>query len=112
MFSEKTSIRDVAELEELLSEPAEATVRALTELKGDIVVLVSRGKWAQLLRAWQKGRLRLMFKRRVIGVSSISTPGLETQLREWEIDGPMRSTGPEIIWLSFRKLPTSSTWPA
>ena len=39
MLSEKTSIRDVAELEELLSEPAEATVRALTELEGDIVVL-------------------------------------------------------------------------
>jgi len=37
--SEKISIRDVAELEELLSEPTEGAIRALSALDGDIIVL-------------------------------------------------------------------------
>jgi nucleoside-diphosphate-sugar epimerase len=86
MFSEKTSIRDVAELEELLSEPAEATVRALSELKGDIVVLGVAGKMGPTLARMAKRASETNVKRRVIGVSRFSTPGLELQLREWKIE--------------------------
>jgi nucleoside-diphosphate-sugar epimerase len=87
MLSEKTSIRDVAELEELLSEPAEATVRALNELKGDIVVLGVAGKMGPTLaRMAKRASETANVKRRVIGVSRFSTPGLEVQLREWGIE--------------------------
>jgi nucleoside-diphosphate-sugar epimerase len=87
MLSEKTSIRNVAELEELLSEPAEATVRALAKLEGDIVVLGVAGKMGPTLARMAKRAFEIAdVKRRVIGVSRFSTPGLELQLREWGIE--------------------------
>jgi len=87
MSSEKTSIRDVPELEELLSEPAEATVRALTELEGDIVVLGVAGKMGPTLaRVAKRASETANVERRVIGVSRFSTPGLERQLTEWGIE--------------------------
>jgi nucleoside-diphosphate-sugar epimerase len=87
MLSEKTSIRDVAELEELLSQPAEATVRALTELKGDIVVLGVAGKMGPTLaRMAKRASETADIQRRVIGVSRFSSPGQELQLRDWGIE--------------------------
>ena len=87
MLSEKTSIRDVAELEELLSQPAEATVRALTELKGDIVVLGVAGKMGPTLARMAKRASEMAdVQRRVIGVSRFSSPGQELQLRAWGIE--------------------------
>ncbi len=87
MSKEKTSIRDIEELEERLSEPTEATVRSLTELDGDIVVLGVAGKMGPTLaRMARRASESAEVKRRVIGVSRFSSPGLELQLREWGIE--------------------------
>ncbi|MBI3475393.1 MAG: NAD-dependent epimerase/dehydratase family protein [Acidobacteria bacterium] len=80
-------MRDVAELEARLSEPAESTVRALTELEGDIIVLGVAGKMGPTLaRMAKRASDAAHVKRRVIGVSRFSTPGLELQLSEWGIE--------------------------
>ena len=87
MSSQKTSIRDVAELEERLSEPTESTVRSLTEVEGDIVVLGVAGKMGPTLaRMAKRASETANVKRRVIGVSRFSSPGQELQLREWGIE--------------------------
>lgn len=87
MLSEKTSIRDVAELEDLLSEPTEATVRSLTQLEGDIVILGVAGKMGPTLaRMAKRASDAAGVNRRVIGVSRFSAPAQELQLREWGIE--------------------------
>jgi len=81
MSPEKTSIRDVTELEELLSEPPEATVRSLGNLDGDIVILGVAGKMGPTLaRMAKRASDTAGVKRRVIGVSRFSSQGLESQL--------------------------------
>jgi nucleoside-diphosphate-sugar epimerase len=87
MLSEKTSIRDVAELEELLSEPTEATVRSLTGLGGDIVILGVAGKMGPTLaRMAKRASDAAGIKRRVVGVSRFSSPRVELQLMKWGIE--------------------------
>lgn len=54
MSGERSSIKDVAELEELLSEPSEAVVRTLSELDGDILVLGVGGKMGPTLSRMAK----------------------------------------------------------
>lgn len=54
MLHEKTSIRDVEELEALLSEPTESTVRSLGALEGDIVILGVGGKMGPTLARMAK----------------------------------------------------------
>jgi nucleoside-diphosphate-sugar epimerase len=87
MPGEKTSIQDVNELEELLSEPTDGTIRALAALDGDILVLGIGGKMGPTLarmakRAWEMAGV----KRRVIGVSRFSSSALEKQLHAWGIE--------------------------
>ena len=87
MSSEKTSIRDVVELDDLLSEPTDATVRALDELEGDIVILGVAGKMGPTLaRMAKRASDGAGVKRRVIGVSRFASPGLELQLRDCGIE--------------------------
>ncbi len=87
MSLEKTSIRDVAELEDLLSEPPEATVRSLGGLDGDIVILGVTGKMGPTLaRMAKRASDAAGVKRRVIGVSRFSSPDLEDQLRTWGVE--------------------------
>jgi nucleoside-diphosphate-sugar epimerase len=87
MSNQKVSIRDVADLEEQLSRPTEATVCALAELKGDIVVLGVAGKMGPTLaRMAKRASETADVQRRVIGVSRFSSPGQELQLREWGIE--------------------------
>jgi nucleoside-diphosphate-sugar epimerase len=82
------SIRDIEDLEEVLSEPTEATIRAMGELKGDLVVLGVGGKMGPSLARMAKRASDLAgVNRRVIGVSRFSaSSGLQQQLRSWGIE--------------------------
>ncbi len=84
---EMTSIRDVAELESLLSEPMESTVRCLRELEGDILILGVGGKMGPTLaRMAKRASEAAAVKRRIIGVSRFSSRALEDQLQSWGIE--------------------------
>ena len=81
------AIRDVSQLEDLLSEPTEAVVEAIGRLQGDILVLGVGGKMGptlarMALRASQAAGIR----RRVIGVSRFSSPGLRQHLESQGIE--------------------------
>jgi nucleoside-diphosphate-sugar epimerase len=81
------SIRDVAHLEELLSQPTEGVVRALTNLPGDILVLGVGGKMGPTLARMAKRASDMAgVKRRIIGVSRFSSSALENQLNTWGIE--------------------------
>jgi nucleoside-diphosphate-sugar epimerase len=89
--SYKKSIRDVEELEELLSEPTAGAIDAMSALDGDILVLGVGGKMGPTLARMAKRASELAgVKRRVIGVSrfSASSPesALEHQLQAWGIE--------------------------
>src|ERR1700682_6413359 len=87
MPGEKTSIQDVNELEELLSEPTEGTTRALAALDGDILVLGVGGKMGPTLARMAKRASEMAGgKRRVIGVSRFPPSTLERQLHDWGIE--------------------------
>ena len=85
---EKTSIEDVNELDELLSEPGEATVRALRDLDGDILLLGIGGKIGPTLaRMARRASERAGVTRRVIGVSRFSSSStLREQLHAWGVE--------------------------
>jgi len=75
------AIRDVEHLEELLSEPTDGVIETMGRLEGDLLVLGVGGKMGPTLarmavRASQAAGVR----RRVIGVSRFSTPGLQQRL--------------------------------
>lgn len=82
------SIRDVEGLEENLSEPNEATIRAMGELKGDLVVLGVGGKMGPTLARMAKMASDLAgVSRRVIGVSRFSALSpLKERLHSWGIE--------------------------
>src|SRR5487761_1745790 len=83
----QNSIRDVAALEDLLSEPTAATVKAMAALEGDIVILGVGGKMGPTLARMAKRASDLAgVSRRVIGVARFSTGGLEEQLQSWGIE--------------------------
>jgi len=81
-------IRDIAELDDALSEPTEATIRALASVEGDIVVLGVGGKMGPTLaRMAVKASQRAGVSRRVIGVSRFSgSPDLQERLRCWGVE--------------------------
>ncbi|HEX2597306.1 MAG TPA: NAD-dependent epimerase/dehydratase family protein [Terriglobales bacterium] len=81
------SIRDVAELEDVLSEPTPGVIETLRSLEGDIIVLGVGGKMGPTLarmarRASDLGNV----ERRIIGVSRFSSSKLEAQLQSWGIE--------------------------
>jgi nucleoside-diphosphate-sugar epimerase len=85
--SQKASIRDLEELNELLSEPTEATVRALTAVKGDIVILGVGGKMGPTLaRMAKRASEDAGIRRKVIGVSRFSSDQCERQLHAWSVE--------------------------
>ena len=87
MLTNVTSIQDIAQLEELLSEPTEGVVRTLGSLDGDIVILGAAGKMGPTLARMAKRASEVAgVKRRVIGVSRFSSPALENQLQSWGIE--------------------------
>jgi nucleoside-diphosphate-sugar epimerase len=88
LASEKSSIRNVEELEEILSEPTEAAIQTMAALDGDLVVLGVGGKMGPTLVRMAKRASDLAgVKRRVIGVSRFTTPSrLEDQLQSWGVE--------------------------
>ena len=81
---QKTSVRDIEELDELLSEPTEAVIRTLAALDGDILVLGVGGKMGPTLARMAKRASEIAeVSRCVIGVSRSSSPKLESQLQSW-----------------------------
>src|SRR5262249_31769917 len=87
MPSEKTSIRNVAELEELLSEPTEGVLRTLGALEGDILILGVGGKMGPTLaRMAKRASVGAGVRRRVIGVARFSSSSLEQQMLSWGVD--------------------------
>ncbi len=87
MPSEKTSIRDVTELEDLLSAPTDGAIQALGSLDGDIVILGVGGKMGPTLARMAKRASQIAgVKRRVIGVSRFSSATLERSLQAWGIE--------------------------
>jgi len=87
MSTSLTSIQDVEQLEELLSEPTEGLVRSLGRLAGDIVVVGVGGKMGPTLaRMAKKASERAGVKRRVVGVSRFSSSSIEDRLQAWGIE--------------------------
>ncbi|MGB7844697.1 MAG: NAD-dependent epimerase/dehydratase family protein [Candidatus Acidiferrum sp.] len=87
MSSDRTSIQDVAQLEELLSEPSDGVIHAMGALDGDIVVPGVGGKMGPTLARMAKKASEIAgVKRRIIGVSRFSSPSLERQLHAWGIE--------------------------
>ena len=87
MVHEKTAIHDVAELENLLSEPTEETIRALGALQGDILILGVGGKIGPTLaRMAKRASEAAGVKRRIIGVARFSSPAFEQQLQAWGVE--------------------------
>jgi nucleoside-diphosphate-sugar epimerase len=91
MPSDLDSIRDVAHLEELLSEPTAGAIGAMSALDGDIVVLGVAGKMGPTLARMAKLASEMAgVKRRVIGVSRFSSSSpdspVERQLQSWGVE--------------------------
>src|SRR6266480_6767923 len=84
---QKSSVRDIEELDELLSEPTEAVIRTLAALQGDILVLGVGGKMGPTLaRMARRASDAAGISRRVIGVARFSSANLEKQLNSWGVE--------------------------
>jgi nucleoside-diphosphate-sugar epimerase len=83
----RNSIRDIAELEDLLSEPTEGAIRALAGLHGDIVILGVGGKMGPTLARMARRASQISgLPRRIIGVSRFSSSKLAQQLQDWGVE--------------------------
>jgi nucleoside-diphosphate-sugar epimerase len=72
----RSAIRDVAELEDLLSEPSDQAIAALAQVPGDILVLGVAGKMGpSLARMARRASDLAGTPRRIVGVARFSTPG-------------------------------------
>ena len=81
------SIAGIDELELLLSEPHESTLRALARLPGDVLVLGAGGKMGPTLARMAKTASDLTATpRRVIAVSRFSSSQLRERLQSWGIE--------------------------
>jgi dTDP-4-dehydrorhamnose reductase len=80
------SIRDAEQLEEMLSRPTPDVVAAMGSLEGDLIVLGVGGKTGpSLARMARRASDAAGVRRRVIGVSRFSEPGLRERLESHEI---------------------------
>jgi nucleoside-diphosphate-sugar epimerase len=87
MASNQTSIQDVEQLEQLLSEPTRGAIQAMGALDGDIAVLGVGGKMGPTLARMAKRASEMArVKRRVIGVARFSSPTLEHRLQTWGVE--------------------------
>lgn len=85
---EKRTIRNIEELEDILSEPTKAVIHAMGALKGDLVILGVGGKMGPTLARMAKRASDLAgVTRRVIGVSRFSASSrLEERLHSWGVE--------------------------
>jgi nucleoside-diphosphate-sugar epimerase len=82
-----SSIRDDAQLEDLLSEPTPGAIEALARLEGDLLLLGVGGKMGPTLaRMARRASDVAGVRRRVIGVARFSSSGLEEQLRSQGVE--------------------------
>src|SRR4051812_15480524 len=82
-----SDIRDVAELEDRLSEPSPGAVEALRRLDGDLIVLGAGGKMGPTLaRMARRASDQAGRRRRVLAVSRFGEPGLEDRLSSWGVE--------------------------
>jgi len=80
-------IRDVAHLEELLSEPSEGVLGALERLDGDLMFLGVGGKMGPTMARMARRAFDLLGKKhRVIGVARFSSNRAESSLREHGVE--------------------------
>ncbi len=80
-------VQSIEQLEDLLSEPSDAAVRAMGQLEGDVIVLGVGGKMGPTLARMALRASELAgVKRRVIGVSRFSNAAEESKLRGWGVD--------------------------
>ncbi len=80
-------IRDVDQLEEVVSEPSEALMKSLSRVPGDILILGVGGKMGPSLARMAKRASELAgVSRRVIGVARFSEPELESKLQAHQIE--------------------------
>jgi hypothetical protein len=87
MASNPTSIQNVEQLEQLLSEPTRGAIQAMGALDGDIAVLGVGGKMGPTLARMAKRASEMAgVKRRVIGVARFSSPTLERRLQTWGVE--------------------------
>jgi nucleoside-diphosphate-sugar epimerase len=81
------SIRDVQQLEELLSEPSPAAIDALRRCPGDVVVLGVGGKMGPTLARMTRRALDAVGSpARVVGVSRFSAPGRQQALEQHGVE--------------------------
>ena len=121
-----TSIRDVNQLEQVLSEPTEAAITAMSRMQGDVLLLGAGGKMGpSLARMVQRASDEANVDRRVIAVScfteklveeSLSALGITT-IRGDLLDEQFLKdlpNAPNVIFMTGSKFGTSSnassTW--
>jgi len=81
------SIRDVPQLEQLLSEPTDGVVQTMRRLEGDILILGVSGKIGPTLaRMAKRASDAVGIPRRIIGGADVFPNGLEAQLTEHGIE--------------------------
>lgn len=87
MSTSHASVRDVEELEDLLSQPHERTIETLAKIEGDILILGVGGKMGPTLARMAKRASDVAgVRRRVIGISRFSSSALPKQLESWGIE--------------------------
>lgn len=83
----ENSIRDVEQLEEMLSAPTEGVIEAMRRLSGDVMVLGVAGKMGPTLaRMIRRASDAAGVRRRVIGVSRFSTTGSQQELEKQGVE--------------------------
>ncbi len=81
------SIRDVAHLDELLSEPSDAAVEAMRQANGDVIVLGVAGKMGPTLARMARRAMDAAGRsHRVIGVSRFSSPNQRRTLEAFGVE--------------------------
>jgi nucleoside-diphosphate-sugar epimerase len=81
------SIADVEQLEELLSRPTPAAIRAMAAIDGDVIVLGAAGKMGPTLaRMVRRASDAAGVARRVIAVSRFSQPGVRQSLESYSVE--------------------------
>ena len=81
------NIASESQLEDVLSQPGEADIRAAAALEGDLLILGVAGKMGpSLARRAVRACERAGLRKRVTGVARFSGPGVERQLRDWGVE--------------------------
>jgi dTDP-4-dehydrorhamnose reductase len=86
-FRAPEKIESVLDLEILLSEPTPGVIESLARLDGDVLVLGAGGKMGPTLaRMARRASDQAGIRRRVIGVSRFTAPGMEAQFHQHGIE--------------------------